>query len=93
MPEVVTLAAPLNPATTFRVSRLLLDWDAAHIQIVLTDQHERQHPFRYDGETATAKMVALNKANLTTKSLHRRAIEMIQDDHPELAGTITGTPD
>lgn len=41
---------------------------------------------------ATTLMLALNKANLSTKSLHRRILErLVADGH--IAGTISGTPD
>ena len=45
-----------------------------------------------DGTIATDRMRALNKANLKTKSLHRRLLEMIKNDG-RLDGSISGAPD
>jgi hypothetical protein len=38
-------------------------------------------------------MIALNKVNLSTKSLHRRIIEQLQADGLLGTGTISGAPD
>jgi hypothetical protein len=46
----------------------------------------------YEGTEATNLMVALNKANLSTKSLHRRIMEKAIADG-KLSGTISGVPD
>src|SRR5574341_1139432 len=65
--EQLTLTTP-TPA--YRVAKLYLDWDGAVIRIWLrgTDGlEERWHV--YDGDTATALMVALNTANLSVTSL------------------------
>lgn len=45
------------------------------------------------GENATAMMRALNKANLSTKSLLKRAMERALADGKLPTGTISGTPD
>lgn len=45
------------------------------------------------GATARTKINALNKANLSTKSLLRRAIEELEAFEAQYDGTFTGTPD
>ncbi len=49
--------------------------------------------FQYDGATATSLMVALNKANLSTSSLHKRVLQQLVADGKLTVGTVTGTPD
>lgn len=47
-------------------------------------------------ETATEAITLLkqlNVANLSVKSLERRCMEWVATKRPDLAGTITGTPD
>lgn len=90
--ETVTLTVPIA-ASSLRVSRLILDWDVAVIEVLLYAQNGRRFEYLYTGATATAFMVALNKANLSTKSLHRRIIERLMLDYLDLAGAITGAVD
>lgn len=91
MAETLTLTTPIT-STVFAVARLILDWEGAAIYIVL-NANGRRFEYSYTGATATALMTALNKANLSTKSLHRRIIEQLVSDFPELGGTISGAPD
>jgi hypothetical protein len=93
--EQINLTSPVvaDPAqaTTFRVAALWLNWDGAEIVVHVTDGTVRK-VFRYTGSTATALMTALNKANLTSNSLHKRIInQLISDGY--LSGTISGSPD
>jgi hypothetical protein len=43
--------------------------------------------------TGQTVMRAANKANNSIKSMERRILEQLIADHPELSGTIAGTPD
>lgn len=90
--ETLTLNAPIATASV-RVARLTLDWDAAGIWIVLRAPDNREVIYTYSGATATTLMKALNTANLSLKSLHRRIIEKLTADFPELAGAVAGAPD
>lgn len=92
--EIITLATPVTTPsiTTWRVSSLLLDWDAAVIAISLRGSGGERLSHTYAGAQATSLMTALNKANLTSNSLHKRVIQRLIDDGM-LAGTISGSPD
>lgn len=79
-------------ASSYTINRLDLDWGMAVIRIYLLGNNGQEHKVEYSGADATAQMVALNKANLSTKSLQKRVIEKLVADG-KLAGTITGTPD
>jgi hypothetical protein len=46
-----------------------------------------------EGAQATEIFRQLNTANLTVKSLQKRIIEWVASQRPDLAGTVTGTPD
>lgn len=101
MPETVTLAVPVQTdpgATSFRVVILLLDFAGAIVQVTLRDWTGAAfggHTLvvTYTGAEATALMTALNTANLSTKSLHKRVIEKLQADGKLGAGAIAGTPE
>lgn len=90
--ETLTLTTPLTSSAVV-VERLILDWTGAAIYVVLRAPDGRRLEYSYLGASATALMTALNKANLSVKSLHRRIVEQLQADHPELAGIISGVPD
>jgi len=94
VPEVTT--------DTYRLIGLVLDWERAFIGIRLRGENGEIKSFTYGGDapgvtpedksTALALMVALNKANLTIKSLHRRVLERLIADG-KLSGSISGSPD
>ncbi len=94
--ESVTLTTPeVTPAITttdYRVSLLVLDVEGAHIVIHLRGTNGERHEYRYDDPDATPLLVALNKANLSVKSLQRRVLERLIADG-KLAGSIAGSPD
>lgn len=103
--ELFTLAVPeVVPAVSniaWRLVKLDLDWEAAEIVIGLKGSNGERRSFTYGGiygatdadrTKATALMVALNKANLSIKSLQRRVLEQLVADGL-LAGAITGAPD
>ena len=94
MAEVITLTIPPVPAVDvpYRVSAILLDWDEAKIAIKLVGANGERIGHQYAGDTARTMMRALNTANLSTKSLHRRVIERLIADGV-LSGAISGTPD
>ena len=107
MSERIDLTAPdqSRPGTPlYRVAGLWLDWDGRTFYVVLLGDNdtERQETYR-DGQDemgndlpgstiATDRMRALNRANLTNKSLQRRIMEMLISDG-RLDGSISGTPD
>lgn len=68
-----------------------MDWDGALIQILLKDNNGAQLNFSYNGVTATAMMVLLNKANLTSNSLHKRILNQLVSEG-KLLGTVSGVP-
>jgi len=94
--ETLTLAAPeVIPAITtteYRVARIMLDPEQAEISIHYRGTNGERRELRYSGDDATTKMRALNKANLSLKSLNTRLLELLATDG-QRAGTVTGTPD
>lgn len=94
MPELLTLTTPVaKPSITdYRVSLLQFDWTGAAILVRLKSNSGEELTHIYSGATATALMVALNKANLTNNSLHRRVIAQLIVDGV-VTGTISGSPD
>lgn len=87
-PEVI----PQITTTDYRVTYLQMDWPQASIVIHLLGTNGERKEVRYDGAVATTLMVALNTANLSIKSLHRRILERLIADG-KLAGTVNGVPD
>jgi hypothetical protein len=102
--ESLTLTnAEVIPAVStgfYRVVYLAMHWEQSLIVIHLRGEHGELKEFRYGGSTAPSAektkalnlMIALNKANLTVKSLQRRVLEQLAADGL-LAGSVTGTPD
>lgn len=99
MPESVTFTTPYSkvaPATTATLVQLDMSMELGRIYAVLKgDSGERFEGTWSDaaGENATTLMRALNKANLSTKSLQRRVIEQGVADGKWPALTINGVPD
>jgi hypothetical protein len=62
------------------------------IQVSLIGEHGRTLEHSWQGALADADIVALNKVNLTTNSLHKRILQKLITDGV-IAGTISGTPD
>lgn len=102
MPETLALTTPFKPdprqASTVRVRSITLHFDPDDdegnvIEVVLRDQGV-DITARESGASAKTKIIALNKANLQTKSLQRRILEWAQTVKPvDLAGNIGGTVD
>ena len=78
---------------TYNIARLVLDWEHGRIVIVLVgDNDERKQIVFGEADNARAMMRALNKANLSVMSLHRRIMEkLVNDGH--IVGSISGVPD
>ena len=95
MTEQINLTTPVPGTadrTNYIVDELHFQWTRQRIDIyLLANNGERQH-FDYEGQVATDLMVALNKADLSTKSLHRRVIEKLVADGL-LSGAISGMPE
>lgn len=94
--ERLTLAIPaVTPAITlsgWEIDELALRWRQAVIAIQLVGTNGEQKEERIEGETARTLMKALNTANLSIKSLHRRLMEWLIANRGYI-GTIDGTPD
>lgn len=95
MAERIDLIAPYPPApptvADMQIVFVMLHWEDKRITIQI-GKNGVKRDFIYEGDDATAKMIALNKANLSVKSLHKRIFEMlIADGH--ISGTIAGTVD
>ena len=106
MAEAVTLTTPVLARagiSTLRPAVMLLDVFSGLVSIQLRPwtgtafaPDGRVLEFRYDTDTTPtgrSLLIALNKANLSTISLEKRIMQQLQADHPELAGSVTGTPD
>jgi hypothetical protein len=95
MSEQLDLTTPIaTPARTFyMVQRLVLDWGNQIIQVTVRGSDNVDVHSQWEGATAVTLMRALNKANLTANSLHKRVITQLIADGFLPAGTISGTPD
>lgn len=93
MAERCDLTTPVTQPTidNYTVASLTLDWYEARISIILRDNDGKSVHFMYEGATATALMVALNKANLTSNSLQKRIFTQLISDG-KLIGTVSGSP-
>ena len=89
MAETITLTVPPN---TFKVVRLILDLEGPEIMITLAEPGGVRINHRITGPAALSLMQALNKANLSSNSLHKRIISKLITDGV-LAGTFAGSPD
>ncbi len=95
MAEKLDLASPEQDApgtVTWKPILLHLNWEKATIKAGFRGDNGEYTSVGWDGATATTLMVALNKANLSTKSLHKRIMEKAVADG-KLSGTISGAPD
>lgn len=105
MPETLVIANPLPATTTWRVKSIFLSPGLNSVsgafvdqpgesvlEIVLLGNGGARKERRLVGAEAHPRIVALNKANLTTKSLQKRALELMVE-LGEIEGTLAGTPD
>lgn len=94
MAEQLDLTAPIVPPsrTTYTVQGLTLNYPAAVIQATLLGSDGVVIVIGWEGPPATALMIALNKANLSTTSLQKRVLQQAVTDSKLPAGTVSGTP-
>ena len=87
----LTAADQVQPGTTFyQPTALLLDWENKRIKVMLKGEHGEYKSVVY--ENALVLLKALNTANLSANSLHKRLLDkLIADGH--VSGTVSGTPD
>ena len=93
--EQVNLTVPITkPAiNSYKIDSIVLNVTGATITIILIDPVSGEKPvFSYYGTTAMTLMNALNKVDLSTKSLQKRIFERLIADG-KIAGTISGVPD
>ena len=76
-----------------QVQKLVLDWAGANIKVFVKDTQGDVIRVNYFGPTATSMMTTLNKADLTSNSLHKRVLNTLAGDGKLPAGTVTGSPD
>ena len=96
MAESWTLVTPIypGPATSaYSIRFVHLNWEKATLEIGWKDNQGIKYEHVYAGPTATALMVALNKINLSVKSLHKRIFEQLKADGLLNAGSTSGSPD
>jgi hypothetical protein len=96
MAEQLDLTAPVTKTATanYRVSYLNMDVDGGRLMVVLTANNGDTVQKVYDATTTptgASLLIALNKADLTAKSLQRRILERLIADGV-IAGTISGVP-
>jgi len=97
MAEIVTLTVPLPATSTLRIADLDLNVRGSMIRVIFAEfaagvwvPNGREIIAEWNGPTADALLLALNKANLTTQSLAQRVFTQAIADG-KLAGTQSGT--
>jgi hypothetical protein len=96
MAEQLDLTTPITTTrTTYFVSKFHLDgWTEPTPTIVVgvVGSDGFVQDFTYTGEQAAQRLSVLNTANLTTKSLEKRLLEVLVNDGKLPPGTVSGTP-
>ena len=95
MAERLDLASPEQAAPgtiTWKPILVHLNWEQGTFKIGFRGDNGEYTSIGYEGTEATTLMRALNRANLSTKSLHRRIMEKAVSDG-KLNGTISGAPE
>ena len=93
-PEKITLDTAIMQSAgskDFVVQDIHLDWRHNIIRIRIGETGEFGRSLEiveYTGQTARDMMIALNKANMSTKSLNKRIMERLQVDGYLGSGTI-----
>jgi len=97
MPEILTLTTPIPATSTLRIADFDLNVRGSLIRVVFAEwaagdwvPNGREVIATWNGPTADALMLALNKANLSTQSLSQRVFAQAIADG-KLAGTQSGT--
>ena len=91
--DLTTPEGAVAACTNLTVTSLHLDWAGARITAKFKGDNGRSYGAVWEGATATTLMIALNKANLTSNSLHKRVINQALTDGKLPAGTVSGSPD
>jgi len=95
MAEQINLTIPkpdIPGLSSWRIVVIVLNIQRKLIQIDLLSNSGENKTVKIGGAKATTLIKQLNKANLSTKSLHKRILERLIADG-EFNGTISGTPD
>lgn len=92
MAEKLILTTPIS-ITGLEVMELNLSKRHKFIHVIVVDDAGNETECVYDGATAVNLIKALNKANLTIKSLERRILEQLVADGKLVSGAVNGTPD
>lgn len=91
----LTVPAVMQPEVSvaeYNISSLTFNWEVNKIVISLVSDNGVRKTVGYADAEAETMMIALNKVNLSTKSLQKRIFErLVADGH--LVGTISGSPD
>lgn len=89
-----TFQAPATPApiASWRVGALRLLWDDARIEAEMVGPAGQRRDCVVEGAAALTLMRALNTANLSSNSLHRRVLNHFAGNCLG-AGSVAGTPD
>lgn len=92
--EELALTTPIVTPTiiNYRVVEIRMNWPNGELDIITADNTGATQHHSYRNGEAVALMLALNTANLTTNSLHKRTIQRLQTDGKLPAGTVNGTP-
>lgn len=101
--EQLDLSSPVvrEDISSYRVGAICYDWQGARIDIRLFDPVTGEtatqnpvtgEPFSYRGQTALDLMIAVNKLNFSTASMHKRIIDRLVADG-KISGTVSGTPE
>ena len=94
--ERIDLVAPdqaVAGTMTYKIVRIVFDWEHGRFAIMLKGANGARKEVVYGQNTGARDLMrSLNRANFTTKSLHRRLMEkLLADGH--LVGSISGVPD
>jgi len=92
--EKITLTTPIVKPnlTNYTISEIILDWENSRITIQVKSDTGEYLVKTYEGNDAKNKMTALNKANLSVRSLNQRVFDILIADGV-FAGNVTGTVD
>ena len=92
--EQLDLTAPLTPpsTTSWRVDEIRMAWTAKLVVVVFLGSNGERQECRTEDTAAVTLMTALNTANLTSNSLHKRAINHYVSTGCLGTGSITGSP-
>ncbi len=92
---IVLTASESTPAivtTDYRVVFFSMNWEQELIVIHVRGTNGERKEFRYEKAIATSFMIALNKMDLSVKSLQRRILERLSTEG-KLVGSVSGSPD